>query len=117
MTATSGAAVALGAIVLLFIWWRVQFFHRNPTRTVPAGAQPVCPADGRIMYIDDVDLRPDVADAYHRRVQSAFSIDGRWTVVATYLGIFDVHVVRAPIAGTIHLHHMEPVDSNTSMGG
>jgi len=108
-------AAVLAALLLVFAWWRFYFFHRNPARTVPAGADPVCPADGTIVYVEDVELT-GAPDAYHRRVQQAFAVDGRWGVIATYLGIFDVHVVRAPIAGTVRLRHMEPVGDNTSMG-
>jgi phosphatidylserine decarboxylase len=109
-------AALLAALLVVFAWWRFYFFHRNPARTVPAGADPVCPADGTIVYVEDVDLGAGAPDAYHQRVREAFAVDGRWGVIATYLGIFDVHVVRAPIAGTIRLRHMEPVGDNTSMG-
>lgn len=108
---------ALLAIVIAFAWWRFQFFHRNPARVIAPGGDPVCPADGKIMYVEDVELRVDAADAYHRRVATSFGVEGRWTVIATYLGIFDVHVVRAPIAGTVRLRHIEPIGANASMGG
>ena len=107
-----------------FAWWRFHFFHRNPPRTIPPGTDPVCPADGTIVYLDDVELgpaspsglRPGAHDVYHQRVREAFAVDGRWNVIATYLGIFDVHVVRAPIAGVIRLRRMQPAGDNTSMG-
>jgi len=114
------AWIALGllaALVIAFGWWRFRYFHRDPTRVIPVGADPVCPADGRILYLDDIELHADAPDAYHRRVQAAFGVEGRWTVIATYLGIFDVHGVRAPIAGTVRLHHIEPIGDNASMGG
>ncbi|HEX4685043.1 MAG TPA: phosphatidylserine decarboxylase, partial [Gemmatimonadaceae bacterium] len=100
-----------------FAWWRFRFFHRNPERRAPSGADPLCPADGRIIYVDDVELTPDAANPYHERVRAAFAVEGQWTVVATYLSIFDVHFVRSPIAGRVRLHHIAPVASNRSMGG
>lgn len=111
-------ALAAGvALVTAFIWWRFHFFHRNPPRVPPPGEDPLCPADGRILYVDDVELTADAPDPYHQRVRAAFDLQGRWTVVATYLSIFDVHFVRSPIAGRVRLHHVAPVSENLSMGG
>lgn len=107
----------LSGLLLAFAWWRFWFFHRHPSRAIVPGADPVSPADGRILYVDEVELRPDAPDPYHRRVQAAFGLEGRWTLMATYLSIFDVHVVRAPLAGTVRLHHLEPLGGNASMGG
>jgi phosphatidylserine decarboxylase len=105
------------ALIVAFAWWRFHFFHRNPARRAPPGTDPLCPADGRIIYVDDVELTASVSNAYHQRVRAAFSVEGEWTVVATYLSIFDVHFVRSPIAGHVRLHHVAPVVSNRSMGG
>lgn len=110
----------VGALLLLiaaFAWWRFHFFHRNPARVIPVGDGLLSPADGRILYVEDVTLGESPENPYHARVRSAFGIDGDWTVVATYLSIFDAHFVRAPIGGTIRFHHMEPVGDNASMGG
>lgn len=82
---------------------------------MPPGSEPVCAADGRIVYIEPVGF-PVAANAYHQRVGEVFDLSGAWTVIATYLGIFDVHVVRAPIAGRVRLHHIAPIGDNTSMG-
>jgi phosphatidylserine decarboxylase len=111
------AGLGMAALAGAFGWWRFHFFHRNPTRAIPTGAEAVCPADGRIVYVEDVRLRSDAPNPYHRRVQAAFGVEGAWTVVATYLSIFDVHYVRAPIAGRLRLRHVEPVGVNRSMGG
>lgn len=111
--------VALLALALAaaFGWWRFQFFHRNPARSIPPGDEPLAPADGRILFTEDVSLDGSPANVYHQRVKSAFGIEGNWTVVATYLSIFDAHFVRAPVAGRIRLRHMSPVGDNASMGG
>ena len=114
---TSAVLGCAAALVAAFAWWRFQFFHRNPERRAPPGADPVCPADGRIIYVEDVDLTADVSNPYHERIRTAFAVEGPWTVVATYLSIFDVHFVRSPIAGRVRLHHVAPVTSNRSMGG
>ena len=110
-------AVVLLALVTAFAWWRFHFFHRNPARGVPPGEDLLSPADGRILYVENVTFGESLANAYHQRVQSAFGLTGEWRVVATYLSIFDAHFVRAPISGAIRFHHMEPVGDNASMGG
>ncbi|MEP6990457.1 MAG: phosphatidylserine decarboxylase [bacterium] len=112
-----GAAIMVVLALLgAFAWWRFQFFHRRPTRTMPPGDALLAAADGRILYVEDVSLDGAPANAYHERVQSAFGVRGDWTVVATYLSIFDAHFVRAPVGGRVKFHHMLPVGRNASMG-
>lgn len=106
----------LALLLAAFVAWRFWYFHRNPPRTAPPGRDPVCPADGRILYIEQVELRPDAPDPYHRRVQQAFGVEGAWQVIATYLGILDVHVVRAPVAGRLRLVPIDAIGANVSMG-
>ena len=57
------------------------YFFRDPDRQVPAGAVAVSPADGRV-----------VAIRKEGETQTRISI---------FLNIFDVHVNRSPISGTI----------------
>jgi phosphatidylserine decarboxylase len=57
------------------------YFFRDPERQIPAGPVAVSPADGKIVAV-----RPDGASE---------------TRVSIFLNIFDVHVNRTPIAGTI----------------
>lgn len=56
------------------------YFFRDPERDIPGGPVAVSPADGKIVAI-----RPE----------------GSTTRVSIFLNIFDVHVNRTPIAGTI----------------
>jgi len=110
-------AGVLAALLLAFVWWRFHFFHRNPTRVIPPGRGVLAPADGRVLYCEEVDLdRGAALQPYHQRVQEAFAATGPWTVVATYLSIFDVHVVRAPVAGRVRLRQIAPIGANQSMG-
>lgn len=76
--------IAFGAVLLAAF---MAYFFRNPRRTAPAGAERivVAPADGRVTRVE----RLDPAQA-----QSPM-------VVSIFLSVFDVHVNRAPIAGTI----------------
>ncbi len=57
------------------------YFFRDPERAIPEGPVAVAPADGKVVV-----LAPEGED--HQRV-------------SIFLNIFDVHVNRTPIAGTI----------------
>jgi phosphatidylserine decarboxylase len=56
------------------------YFFRDPERVIPAGPVAVSPADGKVVAVKE---------------------EGPGTRVSIFLNIFDVHVNRAPIAGTI----------------
>ena len=65
----------------------VAYFFRNPTRAIPGGQNlVVSPADGKVVKVVPL---PD--------------IDGKpgGSCVSVFLNIFDVHVNRAPIHGTL----------------
>jgi phosphatidylserine decarboxylase len=69
------------AVILLILTSFVAFFFRNPRRTIPADpAVIVSPADGKVVKIDRV---------------------GNVTKMSIFLSLFNVHVNRSPIAGTI----------------
>jgi phosphatidylserine decarboxylase len=63
----------------------VLFFFRDPERTIPTtpGAI-VSPADGRVISVDQTDL-----------------LGSSHTRISIFLSVFDVHVNRAPIEGTV----------------
>jgi phosphatidylserine decarboxylase len=81
----SYALLALAALLLLLAAFMAYFF-RDPRRDAPAERDlVVSPADGRVT-----------------RVEKLSGADGRSpTVVSIFLSPFDVHVNRAPIAGTV----------------
>lgn len=65
-------------------------FFRDPWRRIPADPKLIlAPADGRI-----VEIKP---------VTEPHFLKGEATMVAMFLSVFDVHVQRAPMAGTIKL--------------
>ncbi len=102
--------VISGAIALLFLWWLdwewvgwplvlvtvwVFAFFRDPIRTVPQGDDLiVAPADGMVTLIQTVlppkELTSDEGLAPTSVVR-----------VSIFMSVFDVHINRAPIAGTI----------------
>src|SRR3984957_853846 len=57
------------------------YFFRDPERAIPDGPVAVSPADGKVVGIRTEPSAP--------------------TRISIFLNIFDVHVNRAPIAGTI----------------
>ncbi len=64
-------------LLALFCGW----FFRDPERPIPAGPVAVSPADG---VVDRITHEP-----------------GRRTRISIFLNVFDVHVNRSPIGGTI----------------
>jgi len=71
----------IAGVFLLLLMSFVAFFFRNPQRTIPQDPSIiVSPADGKVVKIDRV---------------------GNVTKVSIFLSLFNVHVNRSPIAGTI----------------
>ncbi len=85
LLASGTLAVILGlpivGILLLFLAAFVAFFFRNPRREIPSDPRViVSPADGTVVNIECV---------------------GNVTRLSIFLSIFDVHVNRSPMAGSI----------------
>lgn len=79
LTSPGWALVPL-ILAVFFLW-----FFRDPERAVPATAGTVVsPADGKITLVSQVTVD---GTRYHR--------------ISIFLNVFDVHVNRSPIAGTI----------------
>ena len=84
------AGGALAAWLTGSAWWAAPFvllalfcfnFFRDPDREIPPGPVCVSPADGKVVAVRDLG-------------------DGRRRI-SIFLNVFDVHVNRSPIAGTI----------------
>ena len=84
-----GAGVSMRAFgVLLALAVFVTAFFRDPIREIPGGAGlVVSPADGKVVMIVPT-------PAGHPAGEGA-------TQISIFLSVFDVHINRAPIAGTI----------------
>jgi len=73
------------AVVLAVLGVFVLYFFRDPERQIPADPEAVVsPADGRVTVV--------VPEAFQGRPGQRISI---------FLSVFDVHVNRAPVSGTI----------------
>ncbi len=77
-----------GVPVAIFLWGFILAFFRNPVRT-PAGGDDclIAPADGKVWDITAVD-------------EPAF-IGGKAVRIGIFLSVFDVHVNRSPVKGTV----------------
>lgn len=74
----------LGLLLIFFTF----YFFRNPERAIPEGKNYiVSPADGKVMRIQKEDNVP--------------YLNGEANRVDIFLSLFDVHVNRIPMAGTI----------------
>ena len=76
------AAVPFYILAVFCLW-----FFRDPERVIPAGPVMVSPADGKVVMI-----KPE----------------GGRIRLAIFLNVFDVHVNRTPIAGTITKIEYQP---------
>lgn len=81
---SSGWLWGLGLVALVFF----GFFFRDPERPIPAepGAV-VSPADGKVVYVDEV--------------REGRYLNRPALRIAIFMNVFDVHVNRAPVAGTV----------------
>ncbi|MFM7027335.1 MAG: phosphatidylserine decarboxylase [Chakrabartia sp.] len=99
----SGAVVvALAILGWSFVAWLmagltiwILAFFRDPIRSVPQGADLViAPADGMVTLIQTVRPPREIAGP-------AGLADAPMVRVSIFMSVFDVHINRAPIAGTI----------------
>ncbi len=80
-------------LTLLALW--VAYFFRDPERTGERGDTiVVSPADGKIVMITEVD-------------EPAF-IGGRAIRISVFMNVFNVHVNRYPVDGTVRYVHYNP---------
>ncbi len=80
----SGLIAILGLLALAFL----GYFFRDPERPIPAepGAV-VSPADGKVVFVEEV--------------REERYLNGPARRIAVFMNVFDVHVNRAPVSGTV----------------
>lgn len=80
-------------LTVLALW--MAYFFRDPDRTGERGGGVViAPADGRIVMVAEVD-------------EPAF-LHGRATRISIFMNVFNVHVNRYPVSGTVRFVHYNP---------
>ena len=73
-------------LTLVALW--VAYFFRDPERTGERGdALVVAPADGRVVQVSDLD-------------EPSF-VHGKATRISIFMNVFNVHVNRYPVSGTV----------------
>ncbi len=78
---------------LVTLW--VAYFFRDPERVGERGPDLlIAPADGRVVMVTEVD-------------EPAF-IHGRAMRISIFMNVFNVHVNRYPVAGTVRFVHYNP---------
>jgi phosphatidylserine decarboxylase len=83
------------AFVLTLVALWVAYFFRDPERTGPRGDRVViAPADGKVVLIQEVD-------------EPAF-MGGRTRRVSIFMNVFNVHVNRYPVSGTVRYVKYNP---------
>jgi len=84
----------LAFVVLVVALW-VAYFFRDPERTGARGDQLIiAPADGKVVMVTEVD-------------EPTF-VHGRATRVSIFMNVFNVHVNRYPVSGTVKYVHRSP---------
>lgn len=85
-----GLGIKIAAVILAPLALFVVFFFRDPERSVPSDSNViVSPADGKV-----VKIRPGEG--------------GTLTQLSIFLSLFDVHINRSPVAGTIACAEYKP---------
>ena len=99
--------VAIIAIIAVAVFFYL-FFNRDPVRTIPPEKSVVSPSDGRIIEIIDLlelkKRKPNVEirkGMFGKIRTMAKEISDHCYVVCIKLSIFDAHMQRAPLAGTV----------------
>ncbi len=83
------------AFVLIIVALWVAYFFRDPERTGPRGDRMlIAPADGKVVLIQEVE-------------EPAF-MRGRTRRVSIFMNVFNVHVNRYPVSGTVRYVKYNP---------
>ncbi len=116
--------IALPVLVLghaWFWWFRHVYFYRDPPRQ--AACEPsalLSPADGQIMYLYPVRAGEVESNKLGQRIRvselakTEFAESEGW-LMGIYMSPFDVHFIRAPVAGAIQVLHHHQTGLNLPM--
>ena len=84
---------------MAFLTLGVLAFFRDPQRSVPQSSNLIiAPADGLITLIQKVPPPPELRSS---DASGAGMGEGMLTRISIFMSVFDVHINRAPVAGTI----------------
>ncbi len=112
----------VSGFVVLVLWFLLFFyrFFRNPVRVIPGGQNDiVSPADGRIIYIKELEANQIPVTVKKKRIAHISEItktdilEQPCYLIGIAMTLFDVHYNRAPIDGKVILVKHTP---GTSIG-
>jgi phosphatidylserine decarboxylase len=94
LTRRSWSLWLLAVVITILALW-VAYFFRDPERAGERGTHiVVAPADGKLIMITEVD-------------EPAF-VGGKATRLSIFMNVFNVHVNRYPVDGTVEYVHYNP---------
>lgn len=83
------------ALVFLVLTGFVLYFFRDPVRVLPADPGAIiAPADGKVIVV--------------QQVEDARFLGERVQKISIFMNVFNVHVNRIPISGTVERVHLQP---------
>ena len=91
-------SIVISALILFLF-----YFYRDPKRLIPGGNNIVAPADGKIISIIDTSKNEDkIKKGLLGKIKTLTNdVAGECYVISIFMSPFDVHINRAPIAGTV----------------
>lgn len=95
LTGVSAACCPYLAAFPLALTGLVTYFFRDPERALPTDTQYLySPADGRVMFVEEIEEDRFLHGPAYR--------------IAIFLSIFNVHINRSPVAGTVRYREHVP---------
>jgi phosphatidylserine decarboxylase len=83
------------ALLCLLLTAFCTYFFRDPSRVLPEAANAIiCPADGKVIVVDEID-----DDRF---------LQARVRKISIFMNVFDVHVNRIPLSGTVEHVRLSP---------
>src|SRR3989338_5115891 len=94
--------VLMGVFLIILALFLLNFY-RDPKRTIPKGNNIVAPADGTIISIVNVSKKNiKIKKGLLGKIRTLTKdVANECYVISIFMSPFDVHINRAPIAGTI----------------
>ncbi|MBS3101367.1 phosphatidylserine decarboxylase [Candidatus Woesearchaeota archaeon] len=91
-------SIVISALILFLF-----YFYRDPKRLIPGGNNIVAPADGKIISIIDTSKNEvKIKKGLLGKIKTLTNdVAGECYVISIFMSPFDVHINRAPIAGTV----------------
>ena len=93
--------------IAVYLFWRFNFFFRDPSRIIPSGDSIVSPADGTIVYIKKIKngvVPISIKKKKEIQLNEISKLDipnNDYYIIGIFMHPTSVHVNRAPIEGMV----------------